>query len=106
MLLHLIDGTADDPVAAYRSVRRELEAYGNGLAEKPELVALNKADALSPEDAAAKTARLAEAIGKEVALVSGASGQGLTDALRSLYRYVGEATGAAEAPAEAGAWRP
>ena len=47
VLLHLIDGTGEDAGAAYKTVRAELAAYGHGLAEKPEIVALSKADALS-----------------------------------------------------------
>ena len=46
VLLHLVDASADDPVAAYRTIRRELKAYGAALDTKPELVALNKADLL------------------------------------------------------------
>ena len=46
---HLIDGTQDDVVGAYRTIRHELDAYGEGLEDKVELVALNKIDALSPE---------------------------------------------------------
>src|SRR6266480_3728348 len=49
VLLHLIDGTGEDAGAAYKTVRAELKAYGHGLAEKPEIVALNKADALTSE---------------------------------------------------------
>src|SRR5438874_9847587 len=49
VLLHLVDGTCEDAGAAYRTVRHELEAYGHGLAQKPEIVALSKADALTPE---------------------------------------------------------
>lgn len=49
VLLHLIDMTQDDPAGAYKMLRRELKAYGGGLFEKPEIVALNKADALGPE---------------------------------------------------------
>ncbi|MGF1561478.1 MAG: GTPase ObgE [Geminicoccaceae bacterium] len=57
VLVHVIDGTADDAAQSYRTVRSELEAYGHGLADKPELVALNKCDAL---DEATRAARLAE----------------------------------------------
>ncbi len=49
VLLHLVDGTAEDPGAAYKIVRNELESYGQGLTDKPEIVALSKADALTPE---------------------------------------------------------
>ena len=50
VLLHLVDGTGEDPAEAYRTVREELAAYGDGLEEKPEVVALSKVDALTPED--------------------------------------------------------
>src|SRR5690242_6868968 len=58
-LLHLVDGTQDDVAAAYRTVRAELRAYGGNLARKKEIVALNKIDALSPEEIEAKQAALA-----------------------------------------------
>ena len=51
VLLHLVDGTSEHAGQAYRTVREELDAYGHGLAEKPEIVALSKADALDPDDA-------------------------------------------------------
>ena len=49
VLLHLVDGTGEHAGEAYKTVRAELAAYGEGLADKPEIVALNKADALTPE---------------------------------------------------------
>ena len=49
VLLHLVDGTTEDPGAAYKIVRNELETYGQGLTDKPEIVALSKADALTPK---------------------------------------------------------
>src|SRR5438874_9493574 len=61
VLLHLIDGTGEDAGAAYRTVRDELAAYGQGLAAKPEIVALNKADALTPEQIEQQTAGLRRA---------------------------------------------
>src|SRR5438874_5736806 len=61
VLLHLIDGTGEDAGAAYKTVRAELKAYGHELAEKPEIVALNKADALTPEQIEQQTAGLRRA---------------------------------------------
>src|SRR5205085_3565418 len=58
VLLHLIDGTGEDAGAAYKPVPAELKAYGHGLAEKPEIVALNKADALSADQIQQQTASL------------------------------------------------
>src|SRR6476661_8570037 len=63
VLLHLIDGAAGDVVRAWRTVREELAAYGGGLAEKPELIGLNKADAMTPREAAARRSALAKASG-------------------------------------------
>ena len=83
-LLHLVDGTEEDVALAYNTVRHELEAYGEGLGEKLEIVALNKIDALSPEDIEAKTAALEEAAGAEVHAISGASGAGLAPLLHKL----------------------
>ena len=72
-LVHLIDAAAESATEAYRTVRHEIEAYGAGLAEKPEIVALNKIDAMTPAEANRKRAALSRAIGKEVRLVSGVS---------------------------------
>lgn len=83
-LVHLIDATAESATEAYRTVRHEIEAYGAGLAEKPELVALNKIDALAPAEANRKRAALARAIGKEVRLVSGVSGAGVRELVNEI----------------------
>ncbi len=84
VLLHLVDGTEEALGEAYRTVRRELKAYGHGLADKPELVALNKVDALDPEVIEDKRAELAAAAGCEVVLLSGATGLGVAEVLRRL----------------------
>ena len=66
MLLHLVDGAAGDVVRAWRTVREELAAYGGGLADKPELIGLNKADAMTPREASARRTALAKASGGAV----------------------------------------
>ena len=63
VLLHLVDGTQPDPAGAWRTVRAELAGYGGGLAEKPELVALNKADAMTPQARASRRKALERAVG-------------------------------------------
>lgn len=83
-LVHLIDITQDDPLGAYRTIRHELESYGEELADKPEIVALNKIDALPAEDIEAKRAELARAIGKDVRLVSGVSGAGVRELVNEI----------------------
>jgi GTP-binding protein len=84
VLLHLIDGTQPDPGEAYRTVRAELEGYGGGLSEKPEIVALNKMDAMTPQARTSRMKALTRAIGKEPLLISGATGAGVPEALRAL----------------------
>ena len=83
-LVHLIDITQDDPVAAYRTVRHELESYGEELAAKPELVGLNKIDALPAEEAERIRDEFASAIGKETRLVSGVSGAGVRELVNEI----------------------
>jgi GTPase len=90
VLLHLVDGTGEDAGAAYETVRRELSAYGRDLADKPEIVALNKADALSADDIIRRCARLRDAAGKSPFVISAVSGQGVPDVLRQLLAIVDE----------------
>ncbi len=84
VLLHLVDGTQEDVAAAYRTVRGELAAYGAGLADKPELVALNKCDALADDELAARREALAAASGGRVFTLSGVAGTGVPEVLRAL----------------------
>jgi GTPase len=84
VLLHLVDGAAGDVVRAWRTVREELAAYGAGLAEKPELIGLNKADAMTPREASARLTALRKASGRPVLLLSGVTGQGVPEVLRTL----------------------
>ncbi len=84
VLLHLVDGSAADPARAYRTIRRELAEYGHGLEDRPELVALNKAGAMTPQARTARVKALSRAAGKPVMLISGASGEGVPELLRAL----------------------
>jgi len=108
VLLHLVDGTSEHAGKAYKTVRAELEAYDEGLAAKPEIVALNKADVLSPDDLKQQLARLKRAAKKTPLVVSAATGQGVTEALRALLAVVGDASRAPKAKnaAEAAPWSP
>ncbi len=91
VLLHLVDGTAGDAAGTYRTVRTELSAYGEGLAEKPEIVALNKADAMSPDDIKTQLARLERVAKKPPFVISAVSGEGVVDVLRALFKVIEEA---------------
>ncbi|BBK40637.1 GTPase Obg [Allostella vacuolata] len=88
VVLHLIDGTAENVGAAYRTIRRELTEYGQGLAEKPEIVGLNKIDALSPEELKKKKQALARVAKRQPMLLSGVAGTGTTEVLRALQTII------------------
>ncbi|MCB9980190.1 MAG: GTPase ObgE [Rhodospirillales bacterium] len=83
-LLHIIDATQDDPAKAYKIIRKELKAYGNGLAEKPEVIVLNKIDALGPELSEDQRKTFEKKTRKKAHLISGVSGQGVDAALYAL----------------------
>jgi len=91
VLLHLVDATSEDVAAAYKVIRGELEAYGNGLEDKPEIVALSKCDALTPEEIKKQAAKLKKACKKAPLVLSSASRQGVPEVLRALFKVIGEA---------------
>lgn len=70
ILLHLVSAEQDDPVASYREVREEIEAFGHGLEEKEEVIILSKIDLVSPEICETKMSTLAKETGREVLSVS------------------------------------
>jgi GTP-binding protein len=107
VLLHLVDGTDGHAGEAYKTVRVELDSYGQGLADKTEIVALSKVDALTTEQLKQQAARLKRASGKTPLLLSAHSGAGVPGALRALVKVIDRATGRAAARrAEAAAWQP
>jgi GTP-binding protein len=83
VLIHLVDGAAGQVVKAWRTVREELRAYGGGLDQKPELIVLNKADAMSPREASARRAALERASGAPVLMASAAGQTGVDEVLRA-----------------------
>jgi GTP-binding protein len=106
VLLHLVDGTGEHAGEAYKIVRAELEAYGEGLADKPEIVALNKADALTPEQLKQQTARLKRAVKRAPLVISAATGAGVPDALRALSKVINAARSDEQPRAAAIGWNP
>ncbi|MGV3578899.1 GTPase ObgE [Brevundimonas sp.] len=92
-LIHLIDGTQDDVVEAYRIIRGELDAYGEGLADKQEILALNKIDALTEEAREEKADQLEAVAGRRPMLVSGVSGEGVPELLRAAWAEVRKTRG-------------
>jgi GTP-binding protein len=92
VILHLIDGTRADVAGTYRAVRQELAAYGHGLADKPEIVGLNKIDALDPAAMGVKLRQLRRAAGRGAMVLplSGVSGTGVPEVLTALFGTVAE----------------
>jgi GTP-binding protein len=90
VLLHLVDGAAGDVVQAWRTVRDELTQYGGGLADKSEIIGLNKVDAMTPREASSRRAALQRASGRPVFLLSGVSGQGVDPVVRAVMDQINE----------------
>src|SRR3712207_4442116 len=88
VLLHLVDANSEDVAEAYRTVRDELEAYGAGLTDKPEVLALNKADTLDDELLEALSAELEEEAGVKPFVLSGATGIGIGPALDAIVSHL------------------
>ena len=86
--LHLVDGTAEDVAGNYKSIRRELELYQKEMGQKPEIVALNKIDSLTPKEIEKKLKALQKASGHEVFAISAFAKQGLEPVLRAALQYV------------------
>jgi GTP-binding protein len=106
VILHLIDGTLDDVAGAYRTIRRELADYGHGLADKPEIVGLNKIDALDLASARSKRSALRRVAGSATAVLplSGATHAGVPELLAALFETLSAVrNGSAEAPSLAAA---
>jgi GTP-binding protein len=88
VILHLVDGTEENVAKIYKTIRAELKAYGQGLSKKPEIVGLNKIDALSKAAIAKKRAALVKASRSDVFPLSGVSGTGVQNVLRALAKEV------------------
>jgi GTPase len=106
VLLHLVDGLSEHAGKAYATVRGEIEAYGHGLADKPEIVALTKADALAPEQLKQQAARLKSAAKSAPLVISAVAGTGVPEALRRLLGVIDTAKSAAASEQPAPAWQP
>ena len=112
VLVHLIDGTVENAASAYTTVRTELAAYGHGLADKREIVALNKLDAITPAQLKVQKDRLARAmkrVGRHVEqpfAISAATGAGVRELLRGVLTAIAQECAKNEQTSETAAWQP
>jgi GTP-binding protein len=118
VLLHLIDAGCEHAGTSYRVIRQELAAYGNGLADKPEIIALSKTDTVDMETIARQLERLKRAMrsyGPDVAagakrpspmLLSAATNQGVTEILRALASAIGSAKVVEAGLVQTPEWQP
>lgn len=106
VLLHLVDGTAEDVAGDWQTIIDELEAYGGELADKPRITALNKVDALDEDEREEKRAELAKVAG-DVWMMSGVSHEGVMDVLRACRRQIdADRLRVKESKEDPGPWRP
>lgn len=90
VLLHLVSAQEEDVAKAYQIIRDELEAYGHGLSEKPEIIALSQIDILDEEKKQEKQKQLEQISGKKVYLLSAVTHAGIEATLRSIARNIDE----------------
>jgi len=107
-LLHLVDATQEDVATAYKTVRNEIEAYGGGLAEKEEIVALSKIDALTPKKIESQMKKLQKVTKKKPLALSAHSKKGVPEALRAIFKLAGsrESKNKDKKSEKSAAWRP
>src|SRR6266850_937676 len=101
LVVHVVDASQEDPLADIATIDAELEAYGHGLRERPELIALNKIDLAEARDKVPALVETLEARGREAVAISAATGEGVDRLAKRLFTLVGpRAVPAADAPAE------
>lgn len=89
-LLHLVDGTVDDVATNYVTIRKELEQYSPIVAEKPEIVILNKMDALQEEDRQERVNLLKKISGQKPYIISAVTGEGIAEVIRAALKIIKE----------------
>jgi len=106
-LLHLVDAEGEDPIEAWRVVRGELDAYGAGLEDKPEIIALSRTDLVEPKELAKIAKKLAKASGATPHIISAATGEGIEPLIEALFDLIrAQAIGEAEEAEPEAAWSP
>ncbi|MGV2829852.1 GTPase ObgE [Myxosarcina sp. GI1(2024)] len=95
LLLHLIDVTAEDPIADYQTIQRELTAYGRGLGERPQIIAFNKIDAVAEETLFLLTEELSKLTTAKILSISAVTRDGLDELLSEVWSVLDTTEGSA-----------
>ncbi|MBW4481402.1 MAG: GTPase ObgE [Tildeniella torsiva UHER 1998/13D] len=101
LLLHVVDATAEQPVENFHTIQQELAAYGRDLSDRPQVLALNKVDALTPEDLAELIHQFETLVPGPVYGISAVAGTGLSPMLQQIWDRLDQAKAAAAADAAA-----
>jgi GTP-binding protein len=104
--LHLVDASVEHAGKAYKLIRKELEAYGGGLAEKPEIVALSKVDAVDAATLKQQYDRLKRAAKRAPIKLSAATRLNVTETLRALLAIIDESHDVERAATRVAEWHP
>lgn len=96
LLIHLVDLTAEDPISDWRTIQAELKAYGRGLSDRPQILALNKIDAVLDEDLSFWQAEFQALTTVPLLCISSADRRGLEALLRLVWQWLDELDAAAE----------
>lgn len=92
MILHVIDGTESDWASRYRAIRHEMDSYGGGLLNKPEIVVINKIDAIDSDDLKQRMADFKKSFGRkkkpEILTISAAGRIGIEDMISAIEKQM------------------
>ncbi len=88
VLIHVLDGTEPDILQSYQTIRAELEKYSTSLAQKPEIIAINKCDCIPEEDIEKTKKELRKVSSNDIFVISGIAGMGLKELLRAAGVFV------------------
>ena len=107
VLLHLVDAAGEDPAGAWHTVRDEIARYGEGIADKPEITALSRADLVDSEQLEEAAGALRQAGATAPMTISAATAQGLDSLLDRIVEKLGPEAEPAELEEDTGRdWSP
>ncbi len=92
ILLHLVDVTSNDPIQDYEVIQQELNAYGRGLSDRPQIIALNKVDACDQETLDLIKDELQQFTQSPIFAISAVTKTGVEELLQMIWHRLEQAT--------------